>query len=67
VLIMMLALQAEQRHQGVEIGIHASIHLLRGQAFEALDNRQRAIESFKAALRYIFVAAVGSPSSLIMK
>eukprot|EP00775_Hariotina_reticulata_P001960 gene1960-2287_t len=43
--------EAEQRHQGLEIGIHASIHLLRGQAFEALDNRQRAIESFKAALR----------------
>eukprot|EP00879_Flechtneria_rotunda_P031998 GHRR01035141.1.p2 GENE.GHRR01035141.1~~GHRR01035141.1.p2 ORF type:complete len:160 (+),score=51.01 GHRR01035141.1:1167-1646(+) len=44
-------LQAEQHQPGLGVSTYAAICLLRGQAFEALDNRQRAIACYTAALQ----------------
>jgi hypothetical protein len=46
-----LALQSEQRQPGYDISTYAAVCLLRGRAFEALENRQRAIACYTAALQ----------------
>jgi hypothetical protein len=43
--------QSEQGQQGLDISTYAAVCLLRGKAFEALDNRQRAIACYSAALQ----------------
>jgi hypothetical protein len=44
-------LQSEQRQPGYDISTYAAVCLLRGRAFEALENRQRAITCYTAALQ----------------
>lgn len=45
------AVQSEQRQPGYDISTYAAVCLLRGRAFEALENRQRAIACYTAALQ----------------
>jgi hypothetical protein len=45
------AAQSEQRQPGYDISTYAAVCLLRGRAFEALENRQRAIACYTAALQ----------------
>eukprot|EP00882_Tetradesmus_deserticola_P033005 GHRQ01037665.1.p1 GENE.GHRQ01037665.1~~GHRQ01037665.1.p1 ORF type:complete len:203 (+),score=102.44 GHRQ01037665.1:444-1052(+) len=40
----------QQRQPGLDVSTYAAVCLLRGKAFEALDNRQRAIACFTSAL-----------------
>uniref|UniRef100_A0A383WBY8 Uncharacterized protein n=1 Tax=Tetradesmus obliquus TaxID=3088 RepID=A0A383WBY8_TETOB len=40
----------QQRQPGLDVSTYAAICLLRGKAFEALDNRQRAIACYTSAL-----------------
>jgi hypothetical protein len=50
-LVLLLVLQSEQRTPGFDISTYAAVCLLRGRAFEALENRQRAIGCYIAALQ----------------
>lgn len=53
-LLLMLCLpvlQSEQGARGYDISTYAAVCLLRGRACEALDNRQRAIACYTAALQ----------------
>ena len=43
--------QSEQRQPGYDISTYAAVCLLRGRACEALENRQRAIACYTAALQ----------------
>jgi hypothetical protein len=43
--------QQQQRHSGLDVSTYAAVCLLRGKAFEALDNRQRAIACYTSALQ----------------
>jgi hypothetical protein len=43
--------QQQHRHPGLDVSTYAAICLVRGQAFEALDNRQRAISCYTSALQ----------------
>jgi hypothetical protein len=43
--------QQQQRLPGLDVSTYAAICLLRGKAFEALDNRQRAIACYTSALQ----------------
>jgi len=51
VLCGMVCLQSDNRQPGYDISTYAAVCLLRGKAFEALENRQRAITCYTAALQ----------------